>query len=263
MDLGIKGKIGVITAASRGLGKEVAISLAREGANLAICARGVEELEKTKREIEERFKVKVLAIPCDVTKSEEVEKFKETVIENFGTVHMLFINAGGPPPGSFFDFKPEDYLKAVKLNLMGAIYVTYSFISYMKEQKYGRIVASTSITVKQPIKTLILSNVSRTGVVSFIKSLSTEVAPFNITANCVAPGYTMTERVRKLIEDKAKRENKTTEEALKTITRDIPMGRIGDPSEFADVVTFLLSERASYITGTTIQIDGGYFKGLM
>ena len=263
MDLEIKGKIAVVTAASKGLGKEVAISLAREGANLVICARGEEELEKTRREIEDRFKVKIFSFTCDVTKREDVEKFRDFVIDEFKTVHMLFTNAGGPPPGGFFDFKPEDYLKAINLNLMSAIYLVYSFIPYMKEQRYGRIVASTSITVKQPLKNLILSNVSRTGVVSFIKSLSNEVAPYNITANCVAPGYTMTDRVRKLMEDKAKRENISVDEALKTITKDIPMGRIGDPSEFADVVTFLLSERASYITGATIQIDGGYYRGLM
>lgn len=263
MDLGIKNKVAVVTGGSKGLGKAVAFSLAQEGAKLAICARSKEILNEVKKEIEESFKVEVLVHPCDLTKKDEILKFRDEVIKRFETVHLLYINAGGPPPGGFFDFTDKDYLDAINLNLMSTINLVYAFINKMIEQRFGRIVASTSISVKEPLSDIILSNVSRTPVVAFIKSLSREVGKYNITVNCVAPGYTMTDRLRKVIENRAKIENITFDEALKRLTSEVSLGRVGDPEEYADVVTFLLSERASYVTGVTLLIDGGAFKGLM
>ncbi len=263
MDLGIKNKVAVVTGGSKGLGKAVAFSLAEEGARIAVCAREESALKDFKKEIEESFKTEVFVYPCDLTKKEEIYRFKEEVIKHFGTVHMLFINSGGPPTGGFFDFKEKDYLDAINLILMSTISLTYAFINYMVEQRYGRIVASTSISVKEPLQDIILSNVSRTPVVAFIKSLSREVGKFNITANCVAPGYTLTDRLRKVIENRSIKNGTTFEEELNKITKEIPLGRVADPEEFAQVVTFLLSEKASYITGVTLLIDGGLYKGLM
>ncbi|MCX8094969.1 MAG: SDR family oxidoreductase [Caldisericia bacterium] len=263
MDLGIKNKIAVVTGGSKGLGKAVAFSLAEEGARLGVCARDEKALKDLKREIEESYNTEVFVFPCDLTKRDEILKFKDEIIKFYGTVHLLFINSGGPPPGGFFDFKEKDYLEAINLNLMSTINLTYAFIDYMINQKFGRIVASTSISVKEPLQDIILSNVSRTPVVAFIKSLSREVGKYNITANCVAPGYTLTDRLRKIIENRSKKNGTTFEEELNKITKDIPLGRVGDPEEYADVVTFLLSERASYVTGVTLLIDGGIFRGLM
>ncbi|MGB9750225.1 MAG: SDR family oxidoreductase [Caldisericia bacterium] len=263
MDLGIKNKVAVVTGGSKGLGKAVSFSLAQEGAKIAICSRDEKVLNEVKNEIEESYKTEIFVYPCDLRLKEDILKFKDEVIKRFETVHLLYINAGGPPTGSFFDFQDKDYIEAINLNLMSTINLTYAFIKYMMEQKFGRIVASTSISVKEPLSDIILSNVSRTPVVAFIKSISREVAKYNITANCVAPGYTMTDRLRKVVENRAKKENITFEEELKKLSEDIPMKRIGDPEEYADVVTFLLSERASYLTGVTLLIDGGTYKGLM
>ncbi len=263
MDLGIKNKVAVVTGGSKGLGKAVSFSLAQEGAKIAICSRDEKVLNEVKNEIEESYKTEIFVYPCDLRLKEDILKFKDEVIKRFETVHLLYINAGGPPTGSFFDFQDKDYIEAINLNLMSTINLTYAFIKYMMEQKFGRIVASTSISVKEPLSDIILSNVSRTPVVAFIKSISREVAKYNITANCVAPGYTMTDRLRKVVENRAKKENITFEEELKKLSEDIPMKRIGDPEEYADVVTFLLSERASYLTGVTLLIDGGAYKGLM
>ncbi len=263
MDLGIKDKIAVVTGGSKGLGRSVAFMLAGEGAKLAVCARDEKALINLRDEIKDSFGNEIFVYPCDLTKREEILKFKEEVIKYYGTIHMLFINSGGPPTGGFFDFKEEDYLDALNLNLMSTISLVYSFINYMIDQKYGRIVASTSISVKEPLQDIILSNVSRTPVVAFIKSLSREVGKFNITANCVAPGYILTDRLRKVIESRSLKNGTTFEEELNKINKEIPLGRVADPEEFANVVTFLLSEKASYLTGVTLLIDGGLYKGLM
>ncbi len=263
MDLGIKDKIAVVTGGSKGLGRSVAFMLAGEGAKLAVCARDEKALINLRDEIKDSFRSEIFVYPCDLTKREEILKFKEEVIKYYGTIHILFINSGGPPTGGFFDFKEKDYLDALNLNLISTISLVYSFINYMIEQKYGRIVASTSISVKEPLQDIILSNVSSTPVVAFIKSLSREVGKFNITANCVAPGYILTDRLRKVIESRSLKNRTTFEEELNKINKEIPLGRVADPEEFANVVTFLLSEKASYLTGVTLLIDGGLYKGLM
>ncbi len=203
-----------------------------------------------------------MAIEGDVIRKEDIEKAVKETVSKFGTIHILFANAGGPPAGGFFDVKPEDYLKAVELNLMSTIYAVYAVKDYMINQKWGRIIASTSISVKQPLDNLILSNVSRMGVVAFIKSVSNALAPFGITANVVAPGYTMTERIENLLKARVEKEGITFEEAQKSMITDIPMKRLGTVEEFASTVAFLASEKASYITGVVLPIDGGFIKGV-
>lgn len=262
MDMKIKGKVAVVTASSKGLGKAAAEALAAEGVNLAICSRDENRINETAAYLKTKYNVDVLAAVCDVNDKASIDSFKSKVIDHFKTCHILFANAGGPPPGKIEDFKGEDFKKAVDLNLLSTINLIYAFLPFMKGQEWGRILASTSISVKQPIPTLVLSNVSRAGVVAFIKSLSTEIAPLNITANTLAPGYIMTERVKQLLEDRAKKEDISYEEAMAGIRGAIPVEKIGSPEDFGALCAFLTSEHTSYITGQTILIDGGMYSGL-
>jgi 3-oxoacyl-[acyl-carrier protein] reductase len=263
MDLKIKGKVAVITASSTGLGKAAAEALAAEGVNLAICSRDEKRIHEAADYLRTTYNVDVLPTVCDVTDKTAVDTFKEKTINHFGTCHILFTNAGGPPPGKVEDFQGADFLKAIELNLISTINLVNAFLPHMKQQKWGRILASTSITVKQPIPTLALSNVSRVGVVAYIKSLALETAALNVTANVIAPGYIMTDRVKNLLEDRAKRENTSYENALNSLLTTIPAQRIGDPADFGAFCAFMASEYASYITGETILIDGAIYKGLM
>ncbi|MGB9694776.1 MAG: SDR family oxidoreductase [Caldisericaceae bacterium] len=262
MDLGLSSKVAFVMAGSKGLGKSVALKLAEEGADIAIVAHNASNLEKAKEEIEAKTGRTILSIVADVTKEIEVKDAVLKTINKFGTVHILFANAGGPPSGGFFDVSPGNYLEAVQLNLMSTIYAVYAIVPYMKEQKWGRIVASTSISVKQPLDNLILSNVSRAGVVAFVKSVSNALAPFGITANSIAPGYTMTERVENLLKARTEKEGISFQEAENGMVNSIPMGRIGTVEEFSSTVAFLCSENASYITGITLPVDGGFIKGV-
>jgi 3-oxoacyl-[acyl-carrier protein] reductase len=263
MDLKIKGKVAVVTSSSKGLGRAVAEALAAEGVNLAMCSRDKERIAEAADHIKAVYKVDVLHDVCDVTDKAAVKAFKNKVIAHYDTCHILFTNAGGPPPGKVADFSVEDFKNAVNLNLLSTINLIYAFLPYMKAQGWGRILALASISVKQPIPTLVLSNVSRAGVVAFIKSLSNEVASCNITANTIAPGYIMTERVKELLEDRAKKEGITYEEAMTGIRQSIPVNKIGAPADFGALCAFLASEHASYITGETHLIDGGMYNGLM
>lgn len=263
MDLKIKDKIAVVTAASRGLGKAAAEALAGEGVKLAICSRDKSAIDETAGQIRKKYAVDVLAEACDVSVKAEIDAFKDKVIEHFGACHILFANAGGPPPGKVEEFGEADFRRALDLNLLSAINLVNAFLPFMKQQQWGRIIASTSISVKQPIPTLALSNVSRAGVVAFIKSLSSDVAHLNIAANVLAPGYIMTDRVKNLLQDRAQREGITYEEALADVKNTVPAQKIGDPADFGALCAFLASEYASYIVGDTILIDGGMYKGIM
>ncbi len=263
MDLGLKDKIAVVTASSKGLGKATAEALALEGARLAICSRDERAIRETGEYLKKTFNVDVLALACDLEDKKNIESFAGKVINKFGGADILFANSGGPPSGMIADFGPEDFEKALNQNLMSTISLTYAFLPSMKLRKWGRIIASTSITVKQPIPSLALSNVSRVGVIAFIKSISRELGPFNITANAVAPGYIMTDRVVQLFKSRAKNEGKSFEDALKELEKNIPVGRIGRPEEFGALIAYLASEKAAYINGETILIDGGMYQGLM
>ncbi len=260
MKLDLEGKTAFIMAGSKGLGKSVALKFLEEGTNVAIISRNTENLERAREELKEKTGETPLIIQADVKNKEDIKKAVSETVKKFGTIHVLFTNAGGPPAGGFFDVKAEDYEDAVRLNLMSTIYAVYEVVPLMKENRWGRIIASVSMSVKQPMDNIILSNVSRAGIITFIKSVSNAVAPFNITANSVLPGYTMTDRVKNLVEGAAKKNNISYKEAIKKITQKIPIGRIGTVEEFASLVAFIASEKASYITGTAIPIDGGYIK---
>lgn len=263
MDLKIKDRVAVVTAASRGLGKAAAEALAAEGVKLAICSRDKTAINATAEYLRKSYSVEVLADVCDVADKANILSFKEKAIGRFQTCHILFANAGGPPPGKVEEFEEKDFQAALNLNLLSTINLVFAFLPFMKQQEWGRILASTSISVKQPLPTLALSNVSRVGVVAFIKSLSLEVAPFNVTANILAPGYIMTERVKNLLDNQAKTQGISYDEALANTINSIPAKKIGAPRDFGALCAFLASEQASYITGQTILIDGGMYKGLM
>jgi len=263
MNLGIEGKTAVVTASSRGLGRAVAESLAAEGVNLAICARNEEQLSRTADEIKKKYNVEVFHKPCNVRDPDKVESFTRDVVNNFETVHILFANAGGPPAGSVDALGITDFEEALQLNCISTIRLVYAFLPFMKSQKWGRIIASTSITVKQPMENLALSNVSRACVIPFIKGIADEYGHLNITANSLAPGYIMTDRVKNLVQDSMSREGISYEEGLQSLISSIPAGRAGTPEEFGALAAFLSSEHAGFINGTTMLIDGGMYRGIM
>ncbi len=262
MDLEIKDKVAIVCASSKGLGKAVAIGLAREGVKLTLCSRGGGDLDKTRREIVSETGVDVLAIECDVSKTADIKKVVAETVKKHKRIDILVNNAGGPPTGGFLDFSLEDWQKAVELNLFSTITFSREALPFMKEQKWGRIVNITSVAVKQPIDGLILSNTARAGVIGLAKTLSNEFGPYNITVNNVCPGRILTDRITHLASEKARREGTSVEDALIAMETDVPLRRIGRPDELASLVVFLASERAGYITGTTIQVDGGLTRGI-
>ncbi len=262
MNLGINDKTALVTASSRGLGKAIALQLSREGAKVAICARNKDVLFRAKKEIAERTGGQVMAQAGDVTDNDQVEKLVKSVVDNFGTLDILICNAGGPPSGMAEDFGLDDYQKAVELNLLSTVNLCYRAAPHMKKQKWGRIVNLTSISAKQPIDNLILSNTARAGVLGFSKSLSSQLAPYGITVNSVCPGYTRTERVENLAKSYEKAGKGSVQDFFQNIEKIIPMGRFGHPDEIAAAVVFLCSEAASYITGVALQVDGGFVKAI-
>ena len=263
MDLGLRDKVAVVCASSRGLGKAVALGLAEEGVNLTICARRNKELQETGEEIRSKTNVEVLAIQGDVTKPADIKTIVDETLKRFSTVHILVNNAGGPPLGNFIDFTPEDWQNALELNLLSTINFIREVIPVMRKQNWGRVINITSVAVKQPIEGLILSNTARAGIIGLTKTLSNEFARGNVLFNNVCPGRILTDRILELARARADKTGMSIENVLASMENDIPIGRIGKPRELADLVVFLASERASYITGTTIQVDGGIVKGIM
>ncbi len=263
MDLGVKGKVALVAAASRGLGFAVARRLAEEGALVAMCSRDQVAIERAGKEVQAATGSQAYAAACDVTRAEEVEAFVAEVAHRFGRLDILVTNAGGPPPLSFEQTSLEDWHAAVTLNLISTVTLCKASVPHMKRLGAGRIVNVTSIAAKQPVENLILSNSSRAGVLGFSKTLSVELAPYHILVNTVCPGYTRTQRVIDLAKARVERYGISEAEAYDYWNRQIPLGRLGEPQEFADVVAFLCSERASYVTGTVVQIDGGFVQGII
>lgn len=263
MDLGLKDKVALVAGGSMGLGRAVATELSREGAKIAICALDDPHLPEAAEAIKKETGGEVLAIPADLTDTEQASGFVRKSIEHYGTVDILVNNAGGPPSVTFLEIDDKLWEYGFRLNLLSTIAMTREVVPIMKEKRWGRIINMTSIAVKQPIDGLILSNTVRSGVIGLAKSLSNELAPYNVTVNNVCPGYTMTERVRSLSKVVAEKKNTTPEKIIKGWESEIPMGRLGTSEEFAALVTFLASELAGYITGAAIQIDGGWYKGVM
>lgn len=262
MDFGIAGRTALVAASSKGLGRAVAEELAAEGARVILCARGAEALEATRAALADSG-AEVTAVAADLTDPLQVERVIEVGVQAFGPIDILITNTGGPPPGPFESHTPEAWSEAVRQNLDSVLNLTRSVLPAMKERRWGRIITITSVAVKQPVDGLILSNSIRAAVTGFAKTLANEVAPFGITVNNVMPGYTRTERLDQLAADIAERSGGSVEDAFSAWEGQIPLGRVGDPREFAALVAFLASERASYITGTSIAVDGGAIKALL
>ena len=263
MDLGLKDRVALVCGASKGLGKAVAMGLAREGSRLAICSRNLGNIQQAAEEIRRDTGMEVVPLTADLSSSEEARRFFREAYQHYGRVDILVNNAGGPPSLPFLEISEDQWQEAFQLTLMSAVTLIKEAIPIMQARKFGRIINLTSVAVKQPILGLILSNALRTGLVGLAKTLATIYAPDNVLINNVCPGYTLTERVRELSEVIARRQQTTPEAVIKGWEAEIPMGRPGRPEELADLVVFLASERAGYLTGATIQVDGGYYRGLM
>jgi 3-oxoacyl-[acyl-carrier protein] reductase len=264
MDLGLKDKVAIVLAASKGLGRASAAALAAEGAAVVIGARNTQVLEETARHIQGETGSRVLAVPTDVTKPEDLEAMVAVTVRELGYIDILVNNAGGPPPGTFEMFGDVQWLAAFELNLLSAVRMIRLVLPHMRKRGSGRVINIVSTSVKQPIDGLLLSNAIRTGVVGMAKTLSIELAPDNITVNNVCPGRILTDRIRQLYQLREKlQQGISEEEALKEAARDIPMKRIGKPQELGALVAFLASQQAAYITGTTIQVDGGLTRSLL
>ena len=262
MDLGLKGKGAFVAAASQGLGFAVANELAAEGASLVMCSRSDETLQKACDAIRERSGVEVLGIAGDLTIPADVERIVAVGLAKFGKIDILVTNVGGPPAGNFESLSREQWANAHDLLLTSVLDLTRLVLPGMKERRWGRILNITSIASKQPVENLMLSNSLRAAVTGFAKTLANEVAADGVTVNNILPGYTLTERLDELIQFLAKNEGITADEVRARWELEIPMRRLGDPKEFAALAAFLVSERASYITGTSISVDGGWIKSL-
>ncbi len=262
MDLGLKGKVALVAAASRGLGRAVAEELGAEGVSLVLCARNAAALHAAREAIALQTGAAVLAVPADLMEAQDIARVVAAGREHFGHIDILVTNAGGPPAGKFENLTQEQWETATRLTLFSAIELTRHVLPDMKERRWGRILNITSIAVKQPVDNLILSNSLRAGVTGFARSLANEVAADGITVNNILPGYTRTERVEELAGMMAEKEGISPAEFIARWEREIPMGRLGEPREFAALAAFLVSERAAYITGTSMQIDGGWIRSL-
>ncbi len=262
MDLGLKDRVAIVAASSQGLGKAVAQGLAREGAKVAICARTESALSQTAEQIRKETGVEVLARTADVTVYEQVKRFVGETNNHFGRVDICVTNAGGPPAKPFSDTTVEDWQAGVNLNLMSTLYFVREVLPLMQKRKWGRVITVTSASVKQPIDNLVLSNSVRSAVTGLMKSLSNEYGKDNILVNNVCPGYTLTSRLDQLSGKLAKAEGVDPKQIQQRWASQVPLGRIGQPEEFANMVVFLASERASYITGVSVAIDGGHVKGI-
>ncbi len=263
MDLGLRDKVALVAASSRGLGRAVAEELAAEGARLVLCARGEAALRETAASIEQASGQRVVAVAADLGEVAGVERVVAEAVRAFGRVDVLVTNTGGPPSGPFESHSSDVWRDAVRHNLESVLNLTRLVIPGMRERRWGRIINVTSIAAKQPVANLILSNTVRAGVTGFARTLANEVAPSGITVNNVLPGYTRTRRVEDLAAQLAAARGTAPNAAVEAWESEIPMARLGEPREFAALVAFLASERASYITGTSITVDGGWTKGLL
>jgi len=262
MDLGLDGKVALVAAASRGLGRAIATELSAEGAQVSICARDAQSLERAQAEIEARTGRQPLAVTADVARPDDVARFVDATLARFGRIDILVTNAGGPPAGPFESHDAAAWESAFRLTLASAVELARRVLPGMRDRRWGRIVNVTSIAVKQPVDYLILSNSLRAAVTGFARTLATEVAPLGITVNNVLPGYTRTERMEALAAARARGEGLSREAAFADWEKQIPARRLGEPEELAALTAFLASERAAYITAQSIAVDGGWIRSL-
>jgi 3-oxoacyl-[acyl-carrier protein] reductase len=262
MNLGIKDRVALVAASSQGIGRATAEAFAAEGCRVAMCARNVQALQAAAEEIRKQYRVEVLAEAFDVTNESAVSRFVATVVEKFGGLDICVTNAGGPTAKGFLAATLEDWQRALDANFLSAIYFAREVIPHMQRKKWGRIITITSITTKQPVADLVLSNAVRAAVVGLVKSLANEFGKDGILVNNVGPGFTATDRLKELARAGAASSGTNEQEFFDRWAADTPLKRLGEPRELAETIVWLASERASYITGQTVLVDGGMYKGL-
>jgi 3-oxoacyl-[acyl-carrier protein] reductase len=263
MDLGIEGKIALVTAGSRGLGHGCAESLAAEKCRVAICSRDGAAVEAAAGEIAAKTGAEVVGFAADMSRAEDIDRLLENVRQSLGDPDILVTNAGGPPPGTYASTGLGLYEEAFRLTLMSAVRLIHGTTPAMMEKGWGRIIAITSISVKQPIGNLILSNMARSGLTGFLKTVSTELAPHGITVNALLPGTHRTSRIDQLARDRSAREKKPVEKIYEEIMAENPSHAIGEPIDFGAAAAFLAGSQARYITGQSLLVDGGRYTGLL
>jgi len=263
LDLGLKNRVAIVTGSSQGIGKAIACGFAREGAKVTICARTESTLKTTAEEIESAFGTEVLPFPADLGVKENIQAMVNATANKFGRIDILVNNAGGPPSALFLETTDKDWRETFDSLLMSVVNCCREVTPHMKANKWGRIINMTSFAAKQPAERLVLSNAIRAGVLGLTKTLSNELAEYGILVNAVCPGWTLTDRVKHLAQSKADKTGQGTEAIINEWARSITLKRMAQPEEIANLVVFLASEKASYITGAVMQVDGGVIKSLL
>jgi 3-oxoacyl-[acyl-carrier protein] reductase len=262
METGLHNRLAIVAASSQGIGKATALALAAEGANLALCSRNREALEIVAEEARRKHAVEVYLENFDVADDARVRGFVDAAQKRFGRVDVCVTNAGGPPAKPFSETGMEEWDRAYQLNLRSIVSFAHAALPHMQRQRWGRFITITSVSVKQPIPELVLSNSVRAGVLGLVRSLAGQFGPDNITVNNVGPGYTATDRMKELLEKRARSAGLSESEYEAQMVKEVPLRRVGKPQEVADAIVWLASERASYVTGQTILVDGGVYRGL-
>ncbi|HWW90120.1 MAG TPA: SDR family oxidoreductase [Solirubrobacteraceae bacterium] len=260
MDLGLNGKVAVVAASSKGLGKASALALAREGARVTVCARTAADLEAAAEEIRRETRTEVLAVPADLTSAEDIRRVVAATVEHFGAVDVLVNNSGGPALGRFPDLTDDDWRQAFELVTLSFVRLVREVVPHMREKRWGRIIGIQSSSVKEPVEHIDLSNGIRPGIAGLMKAMMPDLAKVGITINLVLPGRFLTSRIHPSLASGTAHIDKTVLEQLAPLAATIPLGRLGDPIELGHLVAFLASEQASYITGAVYQVDGGSIK---
>jgi 3-oxoacyl-[acyl-carrier protein] reductase len=262
MDLGLKNRVAIVAASSQGIGLATAEAFAVEGCRVAMCARNQQTLQAAADKIRKQHNAEVFAEAFDVTDPAAVNSFVAAVAAKFGGVDICVTNAGGPPAKGFLAASLDDWKRAIDANFLSTVYFAREVIPFMQKKRWGRIITITSITTKQPVADLVLSNAVRAAVVGLVKSLSNEFGKDGILVNNVGPGFTATDRLKELAKARSAASGKPEQEFLDGWAADAPLKRLGEPSELADTIVWLASERASYVTGQTVLVDGGMYKGM-
>jgi len=260
MDLGLKDRVAIVAASSRGLGRASALALAHEGARVTICAREQDALERAAEEIRAQTQAEVLAVTADLAHAEAIRGVVEATVERFGGVDVLVTNSGGPPPGKFPELADEDWQRAFELVTLSFVRFVREVEPHMRKHGWGRIIAIQSTSVKEPVEYLDLSNGIRPGIAGLIKAIMPDLARAGITINLVLPGVFLTRRINPALADGGAKLDEEVRAQLAPIAATVPLGRLGEPIELGNVVAFLASERASYVTGAVYQVDGGRTK---
>jgi 3-oxoacyl-[acyl-carrier protein] reductase len=262
MDLGLKNRVALVAASSQGIGLATAEAFAAEGCRVAMCARNRQRLEAAAEKIRKQYAVEVLARAFDVTAPADVSGFVAEVAATFGSVDICVTNAGGPPAKGFLTATLDDWQRAIDANFLSTVYFAREVVPHMQRRHWGRIITITSITTKQPIADLVLSNAVRGAVVGLVKSMANEFGKDGILVNNVGPGFTATDRMKELAKARSAASGKTEQEISDGWAADAPLKRLGEPREVAEMIVWLASERAAYVTGQTVLVDGGMYKGL-